>query len=229
LRLAERFMVGYFVQTPVAPTLIPIAEVVLSTTTQFVAQCIELPRPQSIGTLPEPPPFGSIVRVSDSKSGNLFGVVFHVETGALEANRPLSALGLTEEELQRDQPQIYELLTTRFTAALIGYQSESGTIRHYLPPRPPRPHTQVFSCTPIETRCLTEEVSFLRGLLLGETGVTSGDELVAALLRNALSVREETTENLPYRAYLRYIGRELATLLRNDTTRLRALLEKVVH
>jgi hypothetical protein len=205
----------------------PIAEVVLATTTQFVAQCIELPRPQSTGTLPEPPPFASFVRAADT----LFGVVFHVETGSLEANRPLSALGLTEEELRRDQPQIYELLTTRFTAALIGYQidnsadsgSQNGTIRHYLPPRPPRPHTQVFLCTPDETRRLTEEVSFLRGLLLGETGVTSGDELVAALLRNALSVRENNTE------YLHYVGRELACLLRNDTTRLRALLEKIVN
>jgi hypothetical protein len=215
------------VQSPNShPALMPIAEVVLSTTTQFVAQCIELPRPQSTGTLPEPPPFASMVRVSDNSNGNLFGVVFHVETGSIEANRPLSALGLTEEELRRDQPQIYELLTTRFTVALIGYQSESGTIHHYLPPRPPRPHTQVFLCTQGETRRLTEEVSFLRGLILGETGVTSGDELVAALLRNALSVREETTEHLQY---LHYVGRELACLLRNDTTRLRALLEKVVH
>jgi hypothetical protein len=208
-------------QTPIAMQ-IPIAEVVLSTTTQFVAQCIEMPRPQTTGTLPEPPPFASIVRATTTNSDHIYGVVFHVETGSLEANRPLSALGLTEEELQRDQPQIYELLTTRFTAALIGYQSESGTIHHYLPPRPPRPHSQVFLSTPEETRRLTEEVSFLRSLLMGNLGVISGDELVAALLRNALSVRESNAD------YLHYVGRELACLLRNDTTRLRALLQKIV-
>jgi hypothetical protein len=209
---------------------VSIAEVVLSTTTQFVAQCIEMPRPLVTGTLPEPPPFGSIVRVTqrvaegvNGEELTLFGVVFHVETGSLEPNRPLAALGMTEEELQRDQPQIYELLATRFTAALIGHQvATDNKVRHYLPPRPPRPHSQVFGATPEETCLVTQEVTFLRSLLLGDLGVTRGDELVAALLRRALQVREGDTE------YLHYVGRELSCLLRQDTSRLRALLEKVI-
>jgi hypothetical protein len=214
------------IETPLEQ--LPIAEVTLSTTTQFVAQCIELPRPSVTGTLPEPPPFGSVVRIVSSRSSDtttpkcLYAIVFHVETGSLEGNRPLSALGLTEEELQRDQPQIYELLVTRFTAILIGYETQEGTMRHYLPPRPPRPHAHVFLANDTETRAVTEQVGFLRGFLLAESGITPADELVAALLRNALRVRPGDSTYLPR------VGREIARLLLQDTDRLRALLEKVM-
>ncbi len=229
-------------------TASPVGEVIAGTTTGFVAQCIEVPRPDQVSALPDPPAFGSFVRIgsvtgsqalpddfdpfdtapappSDDQDRplTLYGVVYHAETGALEPNRPLTAFGLEEEDLRREQPQIYELLATRFSAALVAHAGRDGSVRPYLPPRPPRPHARVYACDTVETRALTERLDFLRGLLLPAPGLAlPADELVAALLRNAWRARGGDE------AFLVRAGRELAALLPADYDRLRALVQRIL-
>jgi hypothetical protein len=151
-------------------------------------------------------------------------VVFHAETGALEPGRPLAAFGLDEADLRREQPHIYELLATRFSAVLIAHAGPDGAIRPYLPPRPPRPHSQVFAASDAETCRLTERLDYLRPLLTGGvTGVAfPAEDLVAALLRNAWRARGGDE------AFLLRAGRELAALLSGDYDRLRAIVTRVV-
>ena len=226
--------------------LAPIGEIVAATTTTFIAQCIEIPRPDAVAALPDPPAFGTFVRIGSAPGGaalpadfdpfddapappaeggalTLYGVVYFAETGALETGRSLTAFGLEEDELRREQPQIYELLATRFSARLVAHTGEDGVPRPYLPPRPPRPHARVYVCDPAETRRLTERMDYLRGLLLDSSGAlgVSADELVAALLRNAWRAwsHDET--------FLVRAGREVAALLPSDYDRLRALIARI--
>lgn len=231
-------------------TLRPVGEVIAATTTGFTAQCIEIPRPDAVSDLPDPPAFGAFVRVGPVPGANplpadfdpfetlppaaaadptapatLYGVVCHAETGALEPGRPLTAFGLDEDELRREQPQIFELLTTRFSAVLVAHSGADGTIRPYLPPRPPRPHTRVFVCDEAETRRLTERLDYLRALLEPVSGggiAFPADELVSALLRHAWRARSGDE------AFLVRAGRELAVLLPDDYDRLRALVNRVL-
>jgi hypothetical protein len=240
---------------PLPPDPLPIGEVIAAATTAFTAQCIEVPRPDAVSELPDPPPFGAFVRVGGESStvaesplpdnfdpfedapaptpgallpggmgGAVYGVVVHAETGALEAGRPLTAFGLTEEELRSEQPHIYELLATRFTAALVAHDGPDGRVRPYLPPRPPRPHARVYLATDAETRQLTERLDFLRTLLTGGVGAAAfpADELVAALLRNAWRAHGGDE------AFVVRAGRELASLLPTDYDRLRSLITRVV-
>lgn len=219
----------------------PIGEVVLATTTHFVAQSIAVPQPEQVSPLPDPPPFGAVVRVgalapvaaplppdfdpfepgpppaSDTASA-VYAVVFHAETGALEPGRPVAALGLAEDELLREQPHLYELLATRFSAAFLGHVAADGSLRPYLPPRPPRPHARVYLATDDEVRRVTERLDFLRSLLRTDR-VPGGvaDELTAALLRRAW--RAHNDPDFPLRA-----SRALATLLADDYERLRAIV-----
>ncbi|HVK05542.1 MAG TPA: hypothetical protein VM490_18855 [Armatimonadaceae bacterium] len=238
---------------------LPVGEVIAATTTGFTAQVIEVPRPEEIAPVPDPPPFGAFVRVGIAPEGvpppddfdpfetapaaprrltgggaavTLYGVVCHAEVGALEVGRPLTAFGLDEEELRRDQPQIFELLTARFTAALVAHAGPDGAVRAHLPPRPPRPHARVFLCGDAETVRLTERLDYLRPILLGG-GTVGGvaypaDELVAALLRNARAAHREIGGPDADAAFLERAGRELAALLASDYDRLRALLRGVV-
>jgi hypothetical protein len=235
---------------------LPVGEVIAATTTGFTAQVIEVPRPEEIAPVPDPPPFGAFVRVGVSPEGAplpddfdpfetapapvrvtggataLYGVVCHAEVGALEMGRPLTAFGLDEEELRRDQPQVFELLTARFTAALVAHAGPDGAVRAYLPPRPPRPHARVFLCGDAETVRLTERLEYLRPLLLGG-GTVGGavfpaDELVAALLRNARAAHRQIGGPDADAAFLERAGRELASLLTGDYDRLRALLRSAV-
>ncbi len=237
---------------------VPIGEVIAANTSQFTAQCIDVPRPDGVSELPDPPPFGAFVRIGggnvrkkagaaplpddfdpfetpspnimssgDDSAAVLYGVVFHAEIGALEAGRPLTAFGLDEEALRREQPQIFELLATRFSAVLVAYATDaSGAgLRPHLPPQPPRPHARVFVATDHETRQLTDRLDYLRPLLSGSSGSTAAypaEELVAALLRRAWRAHGGDE------SFLLRAGRELAALLPTEYDRLRAIVNRIL-
>ena len=157
----------------------------------------------------------------------VYALVYGANTASLEPNRRPSALGFADEdEMRLQQPQIFELLRTEFSGLLIAY-AEGGDkpLRRHLPPLPPRIHSRVYPCTPEETRLLTEDLSFLRGLLLPSGGALAGvpsDELAAACLRQA---REAHPDD---QAFLLKAGRTLATLLATDYERLQAILRNVI-
>jgi hypothetical protein len=156
----------------------------------------------------------------------IFGLVYAAKTTSLEANRRPSALGFADEdELRREQPQIFELLCTEFSALLIAYMPPDGkSLRRHLPPRPPRIHSRVSLCSPEEVRTVTADLSFLRTLLLSSGGAPLGatsDEIVAACLRQAKEAQVNEQE------FLERAGRTLASLLTQDYDRLQAILRAV--
>jgi hypothetical protein len=160
-------------------------------------------------------------------SAATYALVYGASTTSLEPNRRPSALGFADEdELRMEQPQIFELLRTEFSGLLIAYSTgdEKGLRRH-LPPTPPRIHSRVYPCRPEEVRALTEDLSFLRGVLLPSGGVLSGvssDELIAACLRRAREVQHDDDK------FLQDAGRMLAALLTEDYDRLRAILRAIL-
>ena len=157
----------------------------------------------------------------------VYALVYGANTASLEPNRRPSALGFEDEdEMRRRQPQIFELLRTEFSGLLIAY-SEGGDkpLRRHLPPLPPRIHSRVYPCTPDETRLLTQDLSFLRSLLLPSGGTLAGvpsDELAAACLRQA---RDTHPDN---QAFLLRAGQTLAKFMANDYERLQAVLRNVI-
>jgi hypothetical protein len=242
----------------------PIGEIVESTTTHFVAQCLEVPRHDQ-PRLYDPPSFGSFVRIgrpTAPSSGSqvpqapptqlfeeeeeedpfasppaapasetlrlppaVYALVIGSSTASIEPNRRPSALGYEDEdEIVRHQPQIFELLRTDFTGLLIAYSTgDDKGLRRHLPPVPPRIHTRVRPCSDDEVRALTEDLSFLRGVLAsagGALGGIPGDELAAACLREA---RRAQRDDHSVRA-----GRTLAGILADDYERLQAILRNVI-
>ncbi len=157
----------------------------------------------------------------------VYALVYGANTASLEPNRRPSALGFADEdEMRKQQPQIFELLRTEFSGLLVAYAAGDGKpLRRHLPPLPPRIHSRVYPCTSDETRLLTEDLGFLRSILLPSGGALAGvpsDELAAACLRLA---RES---HLDDQAFLLRAGRTLATLLANDYERLQAILRNVL-
>ena len=156
-----------------------------------------------------------------------YALVYGANTASLEPNRRPSALGFADEdELRAQQPQIFELLRTEFSGLLIAYASGDGkALRRHLPPKPPRIHSRVYLCDDAEVRALTEDLSFLRALLLPSGGALGGvptDELVAACLRGAREAQLNDQE------FLLRAGKTLATLLAEDYDRLQAILRSVM-
>lgn len=219
-----------------------IAEVIETSTTEFLAQCLE---PEDL-SFPAMPPFGSWVKAYDEEAANqIYGVVYHATTSPLDSVHRARALGMSLDELREQQPQIFAMLKTEFSVAIVGFVpmqkgrkgaknrngngmvlSDSPTQRQgqrsfyqHLPPRPPQVHQAVYRCEPEEVVNFTSELDWLR-TLLQVSGVPT-ESLAAAAIREVYSLR-----NLD-RDWLVQAGRMVSVLLKDDYDRLRMILAQI--
>lgn len=199
-----------------------IAEVIETTTTEFLAQCLE---PADL-SFPPLPPFGSWVCSRDEESGNqVYGVVYFATTMPIDSVHRAVALGLSLQDLREEQPQIFAMLKTEFRAAIVGFESSSPSrgsrsrLYQYLPPRPPQIHQAVYLCEPEAIIKFTEELEFLRTLLTVNGAPV--ESLTAAAIREVYQLRKADRE------WLIKAGRTLSVLLKDDYDRLRFILSQI--
>lgn len=202
-----------------------IGEVIETSTTQYLAQCLE---PEDL-KFPVMPPFGSWIKSFDEESGNkIFSVVTYATTSPVDSVHRARALGLSLEELREQQPQIFAMLKTEFKAAIVGFETPKdsnsdhnklGEIYQYLPPRPPQIHQSVYHCDTEEVVHFTENLDFLRTLL--QVKDIPVESLVAASVRDIYRLRQAN------RDWLVNVGRTLSNLLKDDYDRLRYILSQI--
>lgn len=153
------------------------AEVVESNLQQFVAQCWQWDFF---------PAFGSLVTVK-SGTRTIIGVVHQTQTGSMDPTRYPFPYQKTEEELQREQPQIFEFLRTTFSCLTIGYK-EKGVFHYALAPQPSKIHAFVEHADKELIQQFYSSDLYLH-VLFGMAGsVFNLDELLLAMLRG---VKEE--------------------------------------
>jgi len=194
-----------------------IAEVIETSTTEFLAQCLE---PDSL-SFAQMPPFGSWVKATDEDSGNqIYGVVYHATTSPLDSVHRATALGLSLAELREQQPQIFAMLKTEFRVAIVGFYPAGGeTFYQHLPPRPPQVHQAVYRCQAAEVMAFTEQLDFLRTLMDMRSAPVDG--LIAAVIREVYQLRQLDRE------WLVQAGRVLNVQLKDDYDRLRIILSQI--
>lgn len=205
-----------------------IAEVIETSTTEFLAQCLD---PENL-SFPAMPPFGSWVKAYDEEAANqIYGVVYHATTSPMDSVHRARALGMSLDELREQQPQIFAMLKTEFRVAIVGFvpmqasrekASEkvlgNRTYQH-LPPRPPQVHQAVHRCEASEVIQFTEELDWLR-TLLQVSGVPT-ESLAAAAIREVYNLRDLD------RDWLVRAGRMVSVLLKDDYDRLRMILAQI--
>lgn len=198
-----------------------IAEVIETSTTEFLAQCLE---PDDL-SFPVMPPFGSWVKSMDEESGNqVYAVVYHATTMPIDSIHRARALGLSLQELREQQPQIFAMLKTEFRAAIVGFEPDkkakrSNLLYQYLPPRPPQIHQAVYSCEEQEIIQFTQQLDFLRTLL--SVNGAPVEALTAAAIREVYQLRKAD------RQWLVQAGRTLSVLLKDDYDRLKVILSQI--
>ncbi|MEM6520471.1 MAG: HAS-barrel domain-containing protein [Cyanobacteria bacterium P01_D01_bin.71] len=194
-----------------------IAEIIETSTTEYLAQCLE---PDSL-SFAQMPPFGSWVKAVDEDSGNLiYGVVYHATTSPLDSVHRATALGLSLTELREQQPQIFAMLKTEFRVAIVGFCPAGDTqVYQHLPPRPPQVHQAVHRCETAEVIAFTEQLDFLRTLMDMRSAPVDG--LIAAVIREIYQLRRLD------RDWLVQAGRVLNVLLKDDYDRLRIILAQI--
>jgi len=184
-----------------------VGEVIESSTSTFTAQACELNGA---------PGFGTFVKTGVSPMS--YGLVYDIRTQSADANRKPTAYGMTEAELRREQPQIFELLKTEFNAVIVGHRGDRGPLQ--IPPsQPPGIHAFCYACNEREVKALTANGDFVRSILAGSQ--LPSDDLIIASVRNAWAVRGYDM------AYLVTLGKELSRLIRDDYERLSSLIRRI--
>jgi hypothetical protein len=193
-----------------------VGEVIEACTRDFSVQCYELYRL---------PPLGSLVKTrgemqQDSRM-DIYGVVYNAATSSIDPGRKPIARGkdeLNEDEIYRSSPQLLKLLRSQFNVLVVGY-SENEKVYQYLPPLPARIHSFVYLCSAEEVRQFSRSFDFLNILLTARMDIPPA-ELVSACLRQMGQVYR-----VERKAFLVSAGKELAALLCDDYTQLKAILK----
>lgn len=165
------------------------------------------------------PQFGSLITVT-TKKRILFGIVHQVNTGSMEPMRYPFPYQKTEEELMREQPQIFEFLKTTFSCLSLGYQ-EKGKIYYLTTPEPPQIHTFVQPIDEDLCKQFFYSERYLH-LLFGMAGqIFNLDELLLAILKHQAQLNILSQEKIT-----NFIN-TFSLLTGNDYRRLKLFLQRV--
>ena len=138
------------------------------------------------------PTFGSLV-VIEQKPKLLIGIVHEIKTGSMDPGRYPFPYQKTEEELLKEQPQLFEFLKTTFACIAIGIY-EKGRIAYERPSQPAKIHAFV---QPIDSELLKRFFSknlFLH-TLFGQD-IRQIDDLLIALLSTQIEHKACTSSSL---------------------------------
>lgn len=188
------------------------AEVIESSLTGWLAQS------WSWDTFPE---FGSFV-VVEGKKRTIFGIVHQVQTGSMDPVRYPFPYQKTEEELLKEQPQIFEFLKTTFSCIVVGYQ-EKKSISYLIAPEPPKIHSFI-ACPDNETsKIFFANNKYLHLLFTHSAQIFNMDELLLALLRQHKDFNILSPEKI------NSFMQTYSLLIGNDYRRIKLFLQRVEY
>ncbi len=165
------------------------------------------------------PSFGSLLTIN-AKKRTLFGVVHQVQTGSMDPMRYPFTYQKTEEELQKEQPQIFSFLKTTFSCLILGYQ-EKGSIMYTISPEPPKIHAFVQPASIDLSKEFFYNDTWLHVLFGLANHVFNLDELLLALIKQQQELKVLNKDKL-------HQSIETFSLLTgNDYRRLKLFLQRV--
>jgi hypothetical protein len=157
-----------------------------------------------------------------NKQRTVFGIVHQVQTGSMDPVRYPFPYQKTEEELLKEQPQIFEFLKTTFSCLTLGYQ-EKGSMYYLLSPEPPKIHSFVTPAPLDMCKQFYYKEKYLHLLFGFGQQVGNLDELLLALLKNQKMLGILSKEKISsfVQAYSLLTG--------NDYRRLKLFLQRAQH
>lgn len=186
------------------------AEVIESSLTGWLAQS------WSWDTFPE---FGSFVAI-EGKKHTIFGIVHQVQTGSMDPVRYPFPYQKTEEELLKEQPQIFEFLKTTFSCITIGYQ-EKKSISYLIAPEPPKIHAFVTRPNDEISKIFFASTRYMHLLFTHSSQIFNMDELMLALLKQHMALNILTKDKI--NAFMQ----TYSLLTGNDYRRIKLFLQRV--
>jgi hypothetical protein len=193
---------------------IPFAEIIESTLEKFTAQCWKWDKG---------PAFGSLVYTENNHSF-IIGCISYIQTSSKDPSRYPFPYQKTEEELHKEQPQIFDFLTTVCTIHTLGYiskESNSEKIFYTLPLYPPKIHAFVSECS-LEFKKIFFQKTFYLDMLFAHLQQTNSlDELLLVIIQQMF------LDNIITKELLNNFCNNFSILTGNDYKRLKLFLSRV--
>jgi hypothetical protein len=169
---------------------------------------------------PELPIFGGFCKAGAQQGKSyVIGIIYNISIEDDELTRQMATLEDPIQEELADQ-QVLRQIPVEYSVLSIGYQSNDQYI-YSLPPQPPLALATIQMMTSEEILNFTNRLDFIPLILSADN--LPADELLAASLRNAASVRHGPNQM----TYLIEAGRYCARLLSNDLNRLDNVLRNL--
>jgi hypothetical protein len=149
----------------------PFAEIIESNNAKYLAQTWN---PQVM------PKFGQLVETINNNT-KIFGIITSIQTGSQDPMRYPFTYKKTEEELIKEQPQIFEFLKTTFDVQIVGFQANDKII-YSLPSNPPKIHSFVNNLDKKSVQTFFNKTDFL--YLLFNSQIHNLDEILIAILND---------------------------------------------
>ncbi len=153
------------IQSEKKDTQKPFCEVVLSTNEFIIAECYKesfSPQNQRISLVQ-----GAVVKVKSSYDNSYiaYGLISKINNTSLDTVHKPTAFGMTPQELEELQPQLYDLLKKQIEIYLFAYQDNGGEIMPYPPLKPMMIHDFVYETSKEEILKLTEDFTSLINII----------------------------------------------------------------
>ena len=165
------------------------------------------------------PAFGSIVTI-DSNEKTIFGIISQINIGSIDPVRSPFPYQKTEEELLREQPQIFEFLKTTFLCISLGYK-ENGKIFHLISPKPPKIHSFIAHASKDQIIEFFQNEKYLHILFGSQNQIFNLDELLLTILKNLQTLHILSPEKL------NNFVQTFSLLTGNDYRRLKLFLQRI--
>lgn len=165
------------------------------------------------------PTFGSLVAI-DQGTRTTFGVVHQIQTGSMDPMRYPFPYQKTEEELVREQPQIFEFLKTTFSCITVGYM-EKGKIVYALAGQPVKIHAFVSQAPTDLSKQFFASNKYLHVIFGFTNQITNMDELLLAMIRQQAELALLSQEKM------KNFVETFSLLTGNDYRRLKIFLQRV--
>lgn len=162
------------------------------------------------------PEFGSLVITKDT---NIWGLVYDVQTAPTDSIRQPQALKLTEEELKKQHPQIFNFIETTFSAIVVGHGQEP--IYYQLSPYSAKLHNFIKKASTEEEKKFFQDHAYLDMIFENSQSITNLNELLLAIMD-----RYSKLGFLNNKFIAEFIN-NLSHLYGNDYTRLNLLLKRM--
>lgn len=167
------------------------------------------------------PAYGSLVTITQA-SHRYIGLVYDVATGSMDPTRYPFPFQKTEEELKKEQPQIFAFLRTTFSTIALGYYYK-GIMTYAAPPHPAKMHAFIEPITPDMQREFLAHPSYLHRIFSLSNHLANIDDVLIALLSEQHRVKPLSA------SFIQTFMHTYCLLTGNEYRRIKLFLQRIPH